>query len=240
MKTLKGKVVCQKIGTDVEIHPEINPKSIITVQISDVSLMDAPSRKIASTELKGLTSFPFEFALTFDDAKIRENPYNSFAVSIRIEADGQLDFINDTRFEATKGPGELLDHIDMFVIPVVKFKTMTGRIVCKKVGTGELIAPAINPKANILVEIVDVSVADARSRTVGWTQVTGKSNFPVGFSFSYDDTPIRENPHKTFAVSVRIETDGKLEFINDTRFEATKAPGEALDHIEMFVIPVNH
>ena len=117
MKTLTGRITCSVEGKT------INPNAKIEIQIRDVSIMDRASKLLHGIELTGKTEFPIDFKMEFDDTKIRENPHFDFALSVRIETDGKLDYITDTRFDVTKGRGSgvVLDHIDLFVIPVVPY-----------------------------------------------------------------------------------------------------------------------
>ena len=75
------------------------PDARLTVTISDVSLMDAPSPVIAQTEIKTAgRQVPIPFSLDYDPARIVAK--HSYAVSARItDAAGKLTWITDTRFE---------------------------------------------------------------------------------------------------------------------------------------------
>ena len=66
----------------------------VKVTLADTSLMDAPAKVIDTKVITG-GSPPFKFALDYDPAKIIAN--HTYTVSARIEVDGQLRFITDTR-----------------------------------------------------------------------------------------------------------------------------------------------
>lgn len=70
------------------------PSAKVTVTLADTSLMDAPSRTIATQVIEGQTAPPFKFALAYDPKAI--DPRNTYSVSARIEVDGKLRFITDT------------------------------------------------------------------------------------------------------------------------------------------------
>ena len=70
------------------------PPGVVTVSLADTSLMDAPSKTIATQVIKGQTAPPFKFALAYDPKAI--DPRNTYSVSARIEVDGKLRFITDT------------------------------------------------------------------------------------------------------------------------------------------------
>lgn len=120
MKTLTGRVEIHTLphSKGTKESYKINPEAKIQIQIRDVSLMDAPSKLIASTELTGVTTFPFDFSLTYDETPLVGKPPNFFGLSIRIETNGRLDFITDTRFNVIGNDGNLLQHMDLFVVPV--------------------------------------------------------------------------------------------------------------------------
>jgi len=70
--------------------------AVITVQIQDTSLADAPAtvmgEQVIQTEGKQV---PFEFAVPYDPGEIQDN--HSYTMSVRItDGTGKLLFINDT------------------------------------------------------------------------------------------------------------------------------------------------
>lgn len=71
------------------------PSAVITVQLVDVSLADAPAVLIAEQVIATAgRQVPFEFALTYDASRIQ--PSHTYAVQVRIENSGKLLFISDT------------------------------------------------------------------------------------------------------------------------------------------------
>ncbi|WP_332817074.1 YbaY family lipoprotein [Sphingopyxis sp.] len=93
------------------------PTAQIEIQLSDVSLMDAPSRTIAQQSFTADgRQVPFAFSLTVDQNTLE--PRNSYAVSARItDASGQLMFITDTRNSVTF---DGRPRIDMGTLNLVK------------------------------------------------------------------------------------------------------------------------
>lgn len=73
------------------------PTAQVEIQLSDVSLMDAPSKTIAQQSFTADgRQVPFAFSLTVDQRQL--DPRHSYAVSARItDASGRLMFITDTR-----------------------------------------------------------------------------------------------------------------------------------------------
>lgn len=93
------------------------PTAQIEIQLSDVSLMDAPSRTIAQQSLTADgRQVPFAFSLTVDQHPL--DPRHSYAVSARItDASGRLMFITDTR-NSVAFDGR--SRIDMGTLTLVK------------------------------------------------------------------------------------------------------------------------
>ncbi len=70
------------------------------------------------------------------------------------------------------------------------------------------------PPGVVTVTLADVSLADAPAQVIDTQVITGVRAPPIAFSLSYD--PAKIIPNHTYAVSARIEVDGKLRFITDT------------------------
>ena len=72
------------------------PTAQVQIQLSDVSVMDAPSRTIAEQSFTADgRQVPFPFSLTVDQRKL--DPRGRYSVSARItDASGKLMFITDT------------------------------------------------------------------------------------------------------------------------------------------------
>ncbi|ADV65940.1 YbaY family lipoprotein [Deinococcus maricopensis] len=86
----------------------------VTVEVRDVSLQDAPSTLIGQVRITDARAFPVKFRVPFDPARIQAR--NTYAVSARVERDGQLLFISDTRTDVlTGGAGTTAD---VNVVPV--------------------------------------------------------------------------------------------------------------------------
>lgn len=114
MRKITGTVTCSESGRN------INKDAVIAIQLADCSLADAPSKKLASTQLKGITEFPFNFELEFDDTPIKNMNFGgSFAISIGITTNKNLDYLTDTRFDINDpNTKSIKSHLDLFVIPV--------------------------------------------------------------------------------------------------------------------------
>ena len=71
--------------------------TVARVTLQDVSLEDAPAKKIAEQVIKDLKKFPIRFDVEYDTAVIEKG--RTYAVQVRIETKDRLDYINDTRVE---------------------------------------------------------------------------------------------------------------------------------------------
>jgi putative lipoprotein len=71
------------------------------------------------------------------------------------------------------------------------------------------------PDAVAVVQLLDVSLADAPAVTVEKVTLKNLKSFPIAFEIPYDPKAI--NPKAEYALSVRIMTGERLDFINDTR-----------------------
>lgn len=67
------------------------PTAILTVTLQDVSLADAPAEVIDEQRGPVKAQVPLPFHLSYDPAQVK--PGHRYAVSARIEVDGQLRFI---------------------------------------------------------------------------------------------------------------------------------------------------
>ena len=77
---------------------------------------------------------------------------------------------------------------------------------------------ALTPGAMLVVELRDVSYADAPAPLIARQTITGPGQVPIKFEVGYNRQDI--NPRNSYSVSARIvESDGRLAFINDTAYD---------------------
>ena len=88
-KTVSGKVMYRE---RIALPPEAN----LTVQLTDISLADAPSKVIGETRIESVQGSPIPFAISFDTAQIQSG--HSYALQARISAGDTLWFVNDERY----------------------------------------------------------------------------------------------------------------------------------------------
>ena len=74
---------------------------------------------------------------------------------------------------------------------------------------------ALPPTATLQVSLQDVSLADAPAVTLAQQSGPIKGQVPLPFHLTYD--PAQVKPGHTYAISARIEQDGRLLFITTER-----------------------
>jgi len=102
-QVLKGEVVYRE-------RIALPPGARVTVQLTDVSLADAPAAIVAEQKITPTGQVPIPFELKFDTSAILEK--NTYALQARIDVDDKLMFINDERHQvdplAADGPQTIL------------------------------------------------------------------------------------------------------------------------------------
>jgi putative lipoprotein len=73
----------------------------------------------------------------------------------------------------------------------------------------------LSPDVTLTVELADVSRQDVPAKVLAEQIISNPGRSPIPFELSYDPDAIV--PNHSYAVQARIEWEGKLRFINDTR-----------------------
>jgi len=89
-KTLKGEVMYRE-------RIALPPNAVLSVQLADVSLADAPAAIVGERKVAPAGQVPIKFEISFDPTVIRPN--TTYALQARITADDKLLFITDTRYQ---------------------------------------------------------------------------------------------------------------------------------------------
>lgn len=92
-------------------------------------------------------------------------------------------------------------------------RTLTGTVTLQEGDVGK----PFEAGTVAIISVVEVSLADARSVTLGSTKLLGLTGFPFNYSVNYTDQPVGGRPIIEVALQVRIETNGQLVYITDTR-----------------------
>lgn len=89
-KAVKGEVVYRE-------RIALPPNAVLSVQLADVSLADAPAAIIGEQKVSPAGQVPISFEIKFDSSVIR--PRMTYALQARITVDNKLMFISDTRHQ---------------------------------------------------------------------------------------------------------------------------------------------
>lgn len=74
---------------------------------------------------------------------------------------------------------------------------------------------ALPPNTTVLVQLVDISLADAPAQVIAEDRITGATGSPIPYRLRFDITKIK--PRRTYALQARISDGDRLLFINTTR-----------------------
>jgi uncharacterized lipoprotein YbaY len=98
-----GKEKKARVSGTIEFKGEaqFEADTIARVTLQDVSVADAPAKKIGEQVIKDLKKFPIPFEVEYDPAVIEKG--HTYAVQVRIETKKRLDYINDTRVQVISG-----------------------------------------------------------------------------------------------------------------------------------------
>ena len=94
---------------------------------------------------------------------------------------------------------------------------------------------ALPPAATLSVSLQDVSLADAPAVELARQNGPVQGQVPLAFRLDYD--PAKVQPNRRYAVSARIELDGRLMFIN-TEQHSVKLDGSDPQPLRIKVDPV--
>jgi putative lipoprotein len=89
-KVVKGEVMYRE-------RIALPPNAVLSVQLADVSLADAPAAIIGEQKVAPAGQVPIKFEIKFDPSVLQKNM--TYALQARITVDNQLMFISDVRHE---------------------------------------------------------------------------------------------------------------------------------------------
>ena len=94
---------------------------------------------------------------------------------------------------------------------------------------------ALTPGASLVVELRDVSLADAAAPLIARQTIANPGQVPINFKVEYSREDI--DSRHTYAIQARIiESDGRLAFINDTAHHVITRGNP--DHVDMVLVLV--
>ena len=96
---------------------------------------------------------------------------------------------------------------------------------------------ALTPGATLVMELRDVSYADAAAPLIARQTITAPGQVPIAFEVGYSREDI--DPRNTYSVQARIvESDGRLAFTNDTAYDViTRGNPDRVDMVLVLVQP---
>jgi putative lipoprotein len=180
----------------------------IVVELVDVTMPDAPKVIASQRIITNGRQVPLNYQLAYETASI--NPDSSYVVRASIYYEDGLAWVSDADARVITNGVQTAD------LNMIQFQgeqeaashTVTGTV-------SYLQRIALPDNAVVLVELLDISLADAPSVTLASQQIiTNGRQVPLPFTLSYDAGSIAENA--TISVSARVLVDGELQWISDT------------------------
>jgi putative lipoprotein len=184
--------------------------AVVSVQIQDTSLADAPATVIGEQIITGASQFPVSYRVVYDPADIIEN--HSYTMRARVTgSEGILLFINDTSIPVITR-GNPTQDVEIPVIEVgsssVGQASVSGAVTFED-------SSALPDGTTVTIQIQDTSLADTLATVIGEQVISDATQFPIPYEVTYNPNLIVEN--HTYTMSCRITgSDGSLLFINDT------------------------
>jgi uncharacterized lipoprotein YbaY len=74
---------------------------------------------------------------------------------------------------------------------------------------------ALPPNATVLVQLVDISLADAPAQVIAEDRITGATGSPIPYRLRFEQSLIK--PRRTYALQASISDGDRLLFINTNR-----------------------
>lgn len=179
---------------------------------------------------------PYAFDLSYDPAAI--DPAKMYTVGAKA-IDGGQTLLATAADTPVLTSGDPVTGIELELGPVPAEEASVAAPQLSGVLTGTVTYRqriALPPNAVVEVKLSDVSRMDVAAIDVATqTIVTKGEQVPIAYELKYD--PAKIDPRMTYAVSARITVDGKLAWINDTRYSVLTRDAPATG-VEIVVIPV--
>lgn len=125
------------------------------------------------------------------------------------------------------GGSALFLTTSMPTIGIAAEKTIRGNVIYRE-------RIALPPEANLIVQLADVSQADAAAIIIGETKISDIGSVPIPFSVNFEADNIK--PGHSYALQARISAGDTLWFVNDTAFSVN--PEQAQQPVDINVVMV--
>jgi putative lipoprotein len=209
----------------------LDPSAVITVQLEDVTVADAPSTVVAEQRIQAEgRQVPIPFDMPYDPATI--DPARLYSLSARIEdGGGKLLFISDTRVPVLTG-GSPSQAIDITVVPAMAVGTsdISGTVTYDP-------ALPVPADAVLTVQIQDITLQDVASTIVAEQVIPIQGQLPpLPFAVAYDPAVIL--PGNLYSMAARVtDAGGNLLLISDT-VTPVLTNGAPADDVQVTLVPV--
>ncbi|MDX8531407.1 YbaY family lipoprotein [Mesorhizobium sp. VK25A] len=97
-------------------------------------------------------------------------------------------------------------------------RTIAGEVIYRE----RIVLP---PDAVLMVELADVSLADAPATVIAKRRITLTGQVPIRFDIGFDPKAIRKG--RTYALQARITVDDRLLFANDVHHHVDPLDGKS-------------
>jgi putative lipoprotein len=209
----------------------LDPASVITVRIEDVSVADAPSTVVAEQRIVAEgRQVPIPFDLPYDPAGI--DPARIFSVSATIEdGGGKLLFVSDTRVPALTG-GSPTQGLEVMVVPA----TSVGTSAVSGFVSYDPALP-IPADAVLTVQIQDITMQDVAATIIAEQVIPIQGQVPpLAYSVSYDPAVLM--PGNLYTMAARVsDAAGNLLLISDT-VTPVLTNGAPAENVEIRLVPI--
>jgi len=192
------------VSGEVRFHRDVDlPEgATVTVLLLDTSLADASAIELGRDVINDAARLPVRFRIEFEGDEIDDR--NEYTLSARVEADGELLYINDTVHPVITGGNPR--NRDVRVISVNPFdqciEPLPGQIHS---GFWEGDLP---DDAALQIRLWDVSEPDQRDLVVD-ARFENLGRFPIHFELPHEGVEI--NRHHRYELEAEVWFDGELQ-----------------------------
>ncbi len=193
------------INGEVRLHRDVDlpDGAKVTVKLLDTSVADASAIELGRDVIENVASLPVRFSIEYNPEEVEGRA--EVTLSARVEANGQLLYINDTVHSVITGGNPR--NSDVQVISVNEFdqcvEPLSGQIH-SAFWDGDLPDDAV-----LEIRLWDVSELEERFVVVE-AAFRDLGSFPIEFELPYEGVEISR--HHRYELEANISFDGELQF----------------------------
>lgn len=128
------------------------------------------------------------------------------------------------------GAAAMVFTTSMPTVSIAAEKTIKGSVLYRE-------RIALPPEAKLIVQLADVSLADAPAKIIGETTVEPITGVPIPYTIEYDSSKLE--PGHQYALQARISAGDTLWFVNDTRYSFDPEQSSTLYEIQVVMVGRN-